>query len=288
MKKIIASSFTTLLMVPIFMFILAGCGNEKPDYIDRMAVEHENDYPVANASADAELSEPVVTETVTYANVEGREVTGYLAKPEESDQNLPGILVIHEWWGLNDNIKMMTRRLASLGYKALAVDLYHGKSAETPENAGNYAREVGQNPELATENLKQAYAYLELQEDVTKTGVIGWCFGGGWSLNTALAFPEQIDAAVIYYGRLVTDPDRLEKLDMPILGLFGAEDQGIPVESVREFESVLTDLGKDATIHVYEGADHAFANPSGTRYNEEAAEKAWAETIEFLKEHLSY
>jgi len=287
MKKY-AGFYSAILILPLFIFLLISCSSEKPDYIDRMSAEHKDDSPVANASADKEISDPVVTESVTYANIDGQEITGYLAKPEGGDSNLPGIIVIHEWWGLNDNIKMMTRRLASLGYKALAVDLYHGKSAETPENAGKYAREVGENPELATDNLKQAYAYLELQEDVGKTGVLGWCFGGAWSLNTALAMPEKIDAVVIYYGRLVTDPDRLEKLDMPILGLFGAEDRGIPVESVREFESVLDDLGKDATIHIYEGANHAFANPSGTRYNEEAAEKAWAETTEFLNEHLSY
>ncbi len=285
MQKI-TGLFSPILIISLFISTLTACSGEKPDYIDRMSAEHKDDSPVANASADAEITEPVVTETVAYANVDGQKITGYLAKPEGTDSNLPGIIVIHEWWGLNDNIRMMTRRLASLGYKALAVDLYRGKVAETPENAGKYAREVGENNENAVDNLRQAYAYLDSEEEVTKTGVLGWCFGGAWSLNTALAIPDKIDASVIYYGRLVTDPDRLEKLDMPILGLFGAEDRGIPVENVREFESVLNDLGKDATIHIYEDAGHAFANPSGTRYNEEAAEKAWTETTEFLNEHL--
>lgn len=117
-------------------------------------------------------------------------------------------------------------------------------------------------------------------------GVVGWCFGGGWSLQTALALGDGIDATVIYYGRLVTDPAELEPLTSPVLGIFGSLDQGIPVETVREFESALDSLGKEATIHVYEGADHAFANPSGTRYNAEAAEDAWEKTMAFFAQNL--
>ena len=118
-------------------------------------------------------------------------------------------------------------------------------------------------------------------------GVIGWCFGGGWSFRTALALPDAIDAAVIYYGEPVTDRDRLDALEMPILGLFGGADQGIPVARVREMEAALDALGKDATIVVYDGANHAFANPSGRRYDAEAAEDAWTRTTAFLAEHLT-
>ncbi len=105
-------------------------------------------------------------------------------------------------------------------------------------------------------------------------------------MRTALAFPDAIDATVIYYGRLTTDPEELGALSSPVLGIFGALDNGIPVETVREFEAALSDLDKEASIHVFENADHAFANPSGTRYNAEAAEEAWAETLAFLTRHL--
>ena len=98
--------------------------------------------------------------------------------------------------------------------------------------------------------------------------------------------PGSIDATVIYYGRLVTDEEELSTIEAPILGIFGELDQGIPVETVREFDDVLWELGKDAEIHVYENADHAFANPSGTRYNEQAALDAWQKTLSFFKEHL--
>jgi len=179
---------------------------------------------------------------------------------------------------------MMADKLAGEGYTALAVDLYNGKVAELPDSAGTYARSVKE--EEALDNLTQAYQYLTNDQGAGKIGTIGWCFGGGWSLQTALAHPEKIDATVIYYGRLVTDATKLEKLQMPIIGFFGAEDNGIPPETVHEFESALNDAGVKNSIHIYDGAGHAFANPSGTRYVQEAAEDAWQKTVTFLSENL--
>lgn len=266
--------------------LLAACsskGDEK-DYIDRMSKEHAGDQPVENASAELGGSPAVSGEEVSYATVDGREITGYLSQPEDGDGDAPGLIVIHEWWGLNDNIRMMTDKLAGEGYTALAVDLYNDRVAETPDSAGSYAGSVKKEEALA--NLSQAYRYLAEQQGAENIGVIGWCFGGGWSLQTALAHPEKIDAAVIYYGRLVTDALRLKKLQMPILGIFGAEDQGIPPKTVRAFESALNTAGVSNSIHIYEGAGHAFANPSGTRYVEKAAEDAWQKTTAFFENHL--
>lgn len=270
----------------IALLIAAGCSSEKKSYADRMEAEHKHDEPVANAASEIEQTGEVVTENVTYATVNGNEVTGYLAKPKDADDDLPGVVVIHEWWGLNDNIRMMTRRLAGEGYAALAVDLYNGQTADAPDKARQYVQEVSQNSEAAIDNLDQAISYLDEEQDAEKIGVIGWCFGGGWSLRTALEMPDQIDATVIYYGRMVQNEAELKKLDMPILGIFGAEDQGIPKEEVTKFEKTLDQLGKNADIHIYEGADHAFANPSGNRYNKEAAGDAWQKTITFFGEHL--
>lgn len=267
------------------VLLLAACGSKKnDDYIDRMDEEHEGDAPVENASGENQPSSEVVTETVTYATVNGNEITGYVAKPAEADEDLPALLVMHEWWGLNDNIRMMTRRLAGEGYVALAVDLYNGKVAETPDSAGTYARSV--EPESAVDNLQQAYSYLADNYTPTSVGTIGWCFGGGWSLQASLAMPDNIDATVIYYGRLVTDAGELQKLNGPVLGIFGAEDEGIPPSAVNEFEAALNEAGIQNSMHIYEGANHAFANPSGTRYQKEAAEDAWQKTVAFLAEHL--
>jgi carboxymethylenebutenolidase len=202
------------------------------------------------------------------------------------DEPLPGLIVIQEWWGLNDNIRAMADRLAGEGYLALAVDLYGGEVAEDRDKAMQLMQAAMNESAALEENLRQAYAYLEEEAGAPRIGTIGWCFGGGWSLNTALLLPDKVDATVIYYGRLVTDREALAKLGMPILGVFGAEDQGIPVESVKEFEAALDSLGKEAQIRIYEGADHAFANPSGTRYQPEAAADAWEKTIAFFNQHL--
>jgi carboxymethylenebutenolidase len=268
------------------LLLFGACSSEQDkDYVSRMFDEHKEDVPTQNASAELTQSAQVSGEEVNYATVNGTDITGYMARPEDAVEVESGIIVIHEWWGLNDNIRMMTDKLAGEGYAALAVDLYNGNVAETPDRARLYMGSVDK--EEALENLGQAYTYLTDAQDVSSVGTIGWCFGGGWSLQAALSQPEEIDATVIYYGQLVTDASELEELQMPILGIFGAEDEGIPPEKVKQFEKALNEAGVQNEIHIYEEADHAFANPSGTRYNPEAAEDAWQKTVEFLEENLS-
>jgi carboxymethylenebutenolidase len=252
------------------------------EYVESMGREHAGDTPVANPMSEGAGGREIVTKTVEYATLEG---TGHLAMPADGK---PGaaMIVIHEWWGLNDNVRAMAEKLAAEGYAALAVDLYEGKVASDRDGAMTLVRAAQEKGERLEENLRQARAWLGEELGVEKVGVIGWCFGGGWSLRTSLGQGEAIDATVIYYGRLVTDAADLAPLTSPVLGIFGAEDGGIPVDSVKAFEAAMQEAGKSAAIHIYDGADHAFANPSGTRYNAEAAEDAWAKTVAFLAENL--
>ncbi|MGF1492580.1 MAG: dienelactone hydrolase family protein [Microcoleaceae cyanobacterium] len=248
---------------------------------------HQDDQPIATPLVAQAPRQPVATESVTYANLEGQAVTGYLARPAQASQALPALIVIHEWWGLNQNIKQMTERLAGEGYTALAVDLYEGQVAETPEVAKELVTTAQQNSNRLNDNLRQAYQYLNQRQQAPKIGSIGWCFGGTWSLNTALLFPERLDAAVIYYGGgITTDPEKLEPLQMPILGIFGELDQNPSVATVKQFESALKSLGKSIEVKIYPDANHAFANPSGTLYNATAAEDAWQKTAAFLAKYL--
>ena len=257
------------------------------DHATRMLAEHRHDTPVPSPAVVPEPRQAVDAETVVYATVAGRPVTGYLARPRAaSGTPRPGLVVVQEWWGLNDNIRAMTRRLAGEGYVALAVDLYDGKVASDPDAATAAMQAAMAKPERLLDNLRQAHAYLGQQAGAGRTGVIGWCFGGGWALQAALALGAELDAAVVYYGRTVADPAELARLRAPLLGLYGALDQGIPVAGVRAMEGELRKLGKDATIVVYDSADHAFANPSGTRYQAQAAEDAWQRTTAFLARHL--
>lgn len=267
---------------------MIGCGEEEngeENFTDSMAREHAGDRPTGNGVALSEPSQPVDTQTIRYTYDRINQAGAYLARPTSQDSALPGLIVIHEFWGLNENIKAMTRRLAGEGYIALAVDLYSGRVASTPDNAETYMQEAMADIPKGLGVIEGAIAELK-RRGATRIGVIGWCFGGGWSLRTAVNFPEQLDAMVIYYGQLITDPAELRKLDMPVLGIFGAEDKGIPPDQARRFESILDSLGVNASIHIYPNAGHAFANPSGERYNAEAAADAWGKTTAFLAEHL--
>lgn len=208
----------------------------------------------------------------------------YLSLPPGAKPPLPGVVVIHEWWGLNEHIKHWTDRLAEDGYAALAVDLYGGKVATTPDEAMATMKSVDE--AKGVEALRAAHRFLVTDPRVAapRTGSIGWCFGGAFSLKLALHEPE-LDAAVIYYGRLVTDPAALKAIKAPVLGVFGNLDKGIPPEVVNEFDKALDDAGVEHEILRYD-ADHAFANPSGKRYDTKAAADAWEHVRRFLAAKL--
>ena len=210
------------------------------------------------------------------------DVSGYLAKPID-DGNYPGIVMIHEWWGLNENIKEMADKLASHGYVVLAVDLYGGKVATTSDQARQLIIQFDTDNGL--QNMNSAVLLLSENYSVSNIGSIGWCFGGGQSLNLALD-SDKIDATVIYYGSVVSDPEILSVIDWPVLGVFAELDKGIPVESVNAFESALNQADVENQILIYDGVNHAFANPSGERFAPEASKDAWDQTISFLDSNL--
>jgi carboxymethylenebutenolidase len=212
-------------------------------------------------------------------------VKGILYTPEGKGP-FPAIIVIHEWWGLNDWVKEEASKLSDQGYVALAVDLYRGKVATTPDEAHEIMRGVPE--DRAQRDLHAAYAYLEAQSDVKKNriGAIGWCMGGGYSLDVALQEPD-LAADVINYGHLATDPATLKKINAPILGLFGAQDRGITPDDVKKFEAQLQQLGKKIDVTVYPDAGHAFENPNNKDgYRPKDAADAWDKTVKFLAANL--
>jgi carboxymethylenebutenolidase len=256
------------------------------DTVDAMSREHAND---SISPSDAAMIEPTVSvdsEILAYADVDDELVYGYLAYPSGMTEPLPAIIMIHEWWGLNDNIRAMANRLAAEGYMVLAVDLYGGETATSAGAARVKMLEVVENPQQAKENLRQAVGFLNIA-GAPAIASLGWCFGGGWSLTSAMLFPEELDATVIFYGQVTNDDEKLRVLDSPLLGFFGGADRGISVESVNAFETALQRLRKDYEIHIYPNVGHAFANPTGNNYNRDAAEDAWNRTLEFLARNLS-
>lgn len=220
----------------------------------------------------------VETEEISYHG----ESNGFLAKPIEDGQ-YPGVIMIHEWWGLNDNVKQMAEKLASHGYVVFAVDLYDGEVGTTADEARQLIGSFDQSK--GTENMNNAVSYLEENYSPSSMGSIGWCFGGAQSLNLALN-NEEMDATVIYYGQLVTDTEELSKIGWPILGIFAELDSGIPPEKVNEFMFSLDQAGVENDITIYPGVNHAFANPSGDRYAPEESKDAWQKTLAFFEENL--
>jgi carboxymethylenebutenolidase len=237
---------------------------------------------------------PLYKENVVYHN----ETSGYLVYPEsistqeggnDSASKLPGVVMIHEWWGLNDHIKNMADEVAKEGYAVLAVDLYNGKVATSPDEAMSLVGIARENQNESNSNMLAAVDYLKSLNfvDSSKVVSIGWCFGGAQALQLALnADPASpLAATVIYYGNLVTDQQQLSNIQGPVLGIFGSEDQSIPVSEVKEFEKALNVNNITNNIYIYEGVGHAFANPTGDNFAPNELTDAWQKTVEFLNTH---
>ncbi len=238
--------------------------------------------PLATVLANPRLAAAVSAglQEVEAKLADGRTVKAARATPQ--GQAKGSILLVHEWWGLNNQIKSVASEFANQGYTALAVDLYHGKVADTRDGARNLMQSVDSN--VATETLN--IWVKRLREDSragAKLATIGWCFGGGWSLNASLAAP--VDATVVYYGRVNKTAEELSVLKGPVLGHFATQDKWINKQMVSGFESAMDAAGNSYTSYWYD-AQHAFANPTSARYDAEDAALAWQRTLDFLKRHL--
>ena len=232
--------------------------------------------------------------TVNYFD----QASGYLVYPaltkENKDSNnkndtLPAVIMIHENKGLNDNIKKMANLLARNGYVVLAVDLFKGEVTTDRNRSSELSQYVRDNQDIATANLKSAVKYLSSLPNVNPEKIVslGWCFGGGQSLQLALNSQDHpLAATIIYYGRLLTDNASLAKIKWPVLGIFGDQDKSISVDSVKAFEMALNSNGIPNEIYIYKGVGHAFANPSGENYAPKETRDAWQKTLAFLEKHV--
>lgn len=247
-------------------------------------------YNIYSNNNTQEVSTRLHNSSVSYYD----NTTGYLVYPEPSNnaqqqERLPAVIMIHEWFGLNEHIKSQADLLANEGYAVLAVDLYRGEVATDSDRARELASSVRSNSASAIDNLQSAVSYLKSLEivDDSKVASLGWCFGGDWSLQLALNSSENpLAATIVYYGRPVTDTASLSSISWPILGIFGDQDQAIPVESVKQFASALNASSITNEIYLYENVGHAFANPSGDNYASKETADAWQKTIGFLRTHL--
>ncbi|MBT3927839.1 MAG: dienelactone hydrolase family protein [Rhodospirillaceae bacterium] len=239
--------------------------------------------PLAAVLADPRLAWAAAQslENVSLTTDGGLNVSAALAVPAQTPA--PAILLVHEWWGLNDQIKTMAADLAKQGYLALAVDLYNGHVTDKPDEARKLVG--GVDGAAATDTVGSWLRWLKGHQLASgKSATIGWCFGGGWSLNAALA--EPVDATIVYYGSVKKSAGDLQALNGPVLGHFAERDRWINHAMVSGFEAEMAKAGRAYTSHWYE-ADHAFANPTSARYDEGDAALAWQRSLDFLRQHLS-
>ena len=271
----------------------AGCGADDDSSEQGVAppTPAEARSAPSEASADGSESEsgirPAAGDMLPYADVDGKLARGYSAYPTDMIEPLPGVLLIHDWFGLNSEMRAIADRIASRGFIVLAVDLFGGEVAKERNDAREVLRVLVEQPELARDNLQQAYEFLDGSFGVPRTAVIGWGAGGLWALNAALMLPEDLDAVAMVQGQFFLDPARLQPLRMPVLGLYGAADRDIPNDRALAFGDALTAAGVKNKIRLFPTAGRGFMLAESSAFNERQSKIAWEEIFAFLDENLT-
>ena len=275
--------FQRILLFSIASFFFFSCGETQPK-------EKDSTEKFAENAADKDFQDKHETPAQLDFNpkgvkleiptLDGKMANAYLLTAKEESKNY--LFVIHEWWGLNDHIKKEAERLrdALPNTNVMALDLYDGKVATDPKQAGEFMNAVSK--ERATAIIEGAMASIGKD---AKVATIGWCFGGGWSLKTSIMLGKQGAGCVIYYGMPVENAKDLVPLEADVLGIFAKNDGWISPEVVNKFDALTKATGKNFTFKQFD-ADHAFANPSSPRYEEKAAQEANAMALDFLKKRL--
>lgn len=276
-----------LLLTSLFVLPLLSACSKKDDFANNHEQAMKQIALVSNGVRESSVtidllapSDPiaVISEDVTY----GSGFRWFFVQPTQPN-NYPGVIMIHERWWLNDNIKDMAKALATYGYSVLAVDLYDGVVTNDAKQAAKLMQSFDQNRGI--DNLKAADHYLRTVRIAPKVASLWWCFGGAQSLQAAINI-DDLDATVMYYGRIVQDKDQLANITHPILGFFGEEDNSIPVSDVEALSATLSGQQTDYSIVIYPGVGHAFANPTGPNFSEKETIDARDKTLRFLKQNL--
>lgn len=266
MKKF--KSISLLLLASLF--IITACNN--------------NSDKTTETAQTMETAKPVIKEETVSYSTDTTTMNGFIAFDSASDKKRPIVLVVPEWWGLNDYSKSRVRQLASLGYLAMAVDMYgNGKTADNPELAGKMAMPFYQDPALAKSRFDAALAKIKTYAvaDTNQVAAIGYCFGGGMVLNMA-RLGEKLSGVVSFHGSLIGVPASKDLLKAPILVCHGEDDKFVPAEEVAKFKKQLDSINAVYTFKSYPGATHAFSNPAATetgkKFNMPIAYNAAADT----------
>ena len=237
--------------------------------------------------SDGEASREVVAESLAYGEVDDNLVYGHFAIPADMVEPLPAVVVVHDWWGLNDAVRATAERLASQGYIVLAVDMFAGATADVSTEARKLEIAVLENPQLALDNLAQASDFLRNVAGAPATAILGYGFGGSWALNAVLDNGDGLGAVAMFYGQVSSDERRLAGLNVPLLGFFAESDRAVPAAAVERFEEVLTELGKEHDIQMINGVRRGFANVQSENFDSQADQESWERLVGFLSATLN-
>ena len=281
------------LWIPALALLIGACAqDDEPAAAAGAGDRASSAAPVAAGSRDtpsiADIP-PAIEVTgyeIAYGDAAVRINNGYFVLPADVGEPLPGILLIHDQWGLNDTIRAMARRLSGEGYAVLAIDLFEG---ETADSAGQADALVGRflgDRAAVLANIGQARAWLQENGLPPRIAVVGFGYGGEWALRAALNAGEGINATVMFYGRVVSNSSELETLRAPVLGIFAQQDDRIPLRDVTQFRSRLRDLGSGNAVLIHPNVGYDFANPDSAAYDHEAAVENWNNAVRFLGDYL--
>jgi carboxymethylenebutenolidase len=278
----ILKTFFSLLLSGIIFNVFAQekscCDTEKDKSFT--AFSNQKEFLDTHQIPEKFTLKDAIGKMITFKTKDGKTANAYFVKSTQKTNKY--IFVFHEWWGLNDFIKKESDELQKkLGaVNILAIDLYDGNVAKNREEAAKYMQSV--NKERAFDIIKGAIDYVGKHAEV---GTLGWCFGGGWSLQASIMLGKHGKACVMYYGIIENTPATFKNLDAPVLGIFATKDAWITPTIVQNLEKNLKDAGKQIIAKSFD-ADHAFANPSNSSFNEKATNEAKKLTIKFFKENL--
>jgi carboxymethylenebutenolidase len=291
-RQFIRRAVVTFGSLSVANMVLAACqavpiNAPQPTMIGTPEGAAEAPAPTAaateEAAEEAEAGGDLITEMISYPDRDGEELTGYLARPADGEPRA-AVIVIQEWWGLDEHIQDLTRRFAAEGFVALAPDLYKGQVATEPDEARKLVMELDMAEAVA--EIDQGIAFLLEQEYVAgdKAGVVGFCMGGGLALQLAVN-SDRVGAAVPFYGTLL-EPEQAAQVQAPVQAHYGTEDR-FDLDALEEMGQIIEEeAGQPSEVYIYEGAPHAFLNDTAASYRPEAAAEAWERTLAWFRQHL--
>lgn len=280
-SKAVSSALACLLIA-----FCAGCGGDSGEPSDASSAAPGAavlpSRPSALPDRGANTLGSVLADSLPYAEIGDELVYGYFAIPVDMIDPYPAIVMLHDGFGLDDGARALAERIASEGFIVLAVDLFFGRTADEVSAARELQIEVLEDMQIADANIAQALEFVRSSTGAPSIGVLGFGFGGGLTLDTAIEHGDEVAAAVNFYGQVKTDRDSLRQLTVPVLGFFLENDRAVPPQTVRDFEQVMADLGQDVTIHIYDAGRRGFMDQNSANYDEALAERSWEQALAFL------